>query len=103
MEADKLSSIRMKIGEDDEYQSMAWGSAEDISDLIDYIDELQDKIKKLDMPPINKVWGIPIERISELIFLFKEAGYDLTDAEHFKLIKRDYFNKVEKELEDESR
>ena len=47
---------------------------------------------------IKKIFGVTIERIKEVIDLFKEGGYDLKDDEQFKWIKRDYFHKVEKEI-----
>ncbi len=38
------------------------------------------------------IMGIPIIRFKRLIDLFMKAGYDLKNDEHFKFIKRDYFN-----------
>lgn len=46
---------------------------------------------------IKEIWGIPVIRFKELIELFDEAGYDLKDEKQFDSLKRNYFNKIEKE------
>ena len=42
------------------------------------------------------IYGIRLERLRELIGLFHEAGYILSDDKSFKELKRNYFNKIEK-------
>lgn len=48
---------------------------------------------------IATVFGVPLSRIEELIKLFTEAGYDIKNNKQFKLIKRDYFKKIDKKNE----
>ena len=43
----------------------------------------------------DTIYGLPIDRIAELIDLFNEKGYDIRVDGDFKLAKRNFFNKME--------
>ena len=46
-----------------------------------------------------KIFGVSIIRIKELFYLFMKNGYDITNDDQWKSIKRDYFHILKGELE----
>lgn len=61
-------------------------------------DALDDHVKKFKKDfVISHILMIPVGRLEELIKLFIEKGYDLSSEKDFKLIKRDFFNKIDQE------
>jgi len=82
--------------EEDEYSSMAWGSPEDIQYLVECLYLFKDEQKKNIILFPERIFDISINRIKELIDLFKQKDFDIN--KDWKEIKRHFFNLTEEDL-----
>lgn len=100
---DSIEKIKKRMNEESEELGGNYPETYDLKEAIGKIidEEVGPKltnIKENKMKfTINELFGVPIERWKELMDLFMEAGYNLKDYNCLKLIKRDYFHKVELE------
>lgn len=68
----RYNELRCNVGKNDEYSEMAWGSKDDIIELLDYIDELEKELEKQlqskkDIFFVESYCGIKIEKLNEIL------------------------------------
>jgi len=71
----RLNQIENNLDNDDEYISLAWGSRDDIRDLLEYIEGLQKKT----FSDVISILGLSLKNISDMKRYFAEKLIDINE------------------------